>query len=87
VVLQKSGSNFRSLGVEQNCASFVRSLLESLSQIIERFAMGLMITVGEVKSCHIHSGVEHLDEHVNIPASRSTNSNEHQVKLLTQVYR
>ena len=35
-----------------------------------------MISVGEVKTGNVHTGVEHLDEHVNIPAGWSKGADD-----------
>jgi hypothetical protein len=72
-VLQHTSSDFRTLGVEQNSACLVRSLLEGLSKVIKRLSMGLVVTVGEVASGNVHSSVQHFNEHINIPACRAKN--------------
>jgi hypothetical protein len=72
-IFQHTGSDFRTLGIEQNSASLVRSLLEGLFKVIERLSVGFVVTVGEVASGNIHTSVQHFNEHINIPASRAIN--------------
>ena len=70
-ISQKTGSNLWTLGVEHNGTGLIWSLLKGLLKVLKRLSMGFVITVGEIKSCDVHSSVKHLDEHINIPAGWS----------------
>jgi hypothetical protein len=41
-----------------------------------------VVSVGEVKSGDVHTGVEHLDEAVNIPAGRAEGADDFSLALL-----
>jgi len=47
---------------------FVGPLLKSLAEVVNAHAVGLVVSVGEVEAADVHAGVEHLDEHVDVPA-------------------
>lgn len=71
VVSKESSSDLWSLGVEHDSAVLVWSLLEGLSQVVDRLGMSLVVSVREVQSSNVHTSIEHLDEHLNIPAGWS----------------
>jgi len=71
LVLQETSADFGTLGVEHDSDRFVGALLESLLQVKDGLAVGLVVTVGEVEAGNVHTGVNHFDEHVNVPARGS----------------
>ena len=47
-ILQESSSDFWALGVKQDSALLVRSLLEGFSEIVKRSSMGFVVTMRKV---------------------------------------
>ena len=71
-VLEQTSADLGTLGIEQKSALLVRSLLEGFTQVLNTLAVALMVTVREVQSGNVHTSIKHLDEHVDIPAGRTT---------------
>jgi hypothetical protein len=75
VILQETGSNLWTLGIKQESALLIWSLLESFSKVFQSLSMRFVISMREVKSSDIHASVKHLDEHLDIPACWSIAKN------------
>ena len=62
VVLQQAGADLGALRVEHLGDGVAGTQLEGLVQEGDEFAVGLVITVGEVEAGNVHAGVDHLAE-------------------------
>ena len=71
-----TSADLGSLGVEHDSAGLVGALLESLSQVSDGSSVRDVISVGEIETSDIHAGVEHLHEHLDIPAGGSEGAND-----------
>jgi hypothetical protein len=71
VVPVEARSNLWTLGVQHHGAILIWSCLQSLLQVLQRLSMRLVVSVGEVKSSDVHASIEHLDQHVSVPAGWS----------------
>lgn len=67
--LQHARPDFRTLRVEQQGNPLPWALLESLLKVLDHTAMCLMITMREVKTAHVHPGIDQLHHLVHIPAA------------------
>ena len=68
LVLEEASADFGALSVKHDGDGFVGALLKGFLQVEDRLAVGLVVTMGEVEAGNVHASVNHLDEHVNVPA-------------------
>ncbi|GIX60969.1 uncharacterized protein BcabD6B2_04040 [Babesia caballi] len=66
VLLEQSGSDLRPLGVQQQAQVGFRALLHGFAHHLERLALRLVVSMGEVEAADVHSRVDEGDHRLRV---------------------
>ena len=84
-IFKVPGANFRTLGIQQGSHRHALRLTHTY-QLFQPLGLGIVITVTKVEPCHIHTGLNHIRQHLIVIRCRTEGANNfcffHQSRLL-----
>ena len=73
-IFKVPGANFRALGIQQSSHRHALRLTHT-DQLLQPLGLGIVITVTKVEPCHIHTGLNHIRQHLIVIRCRTEGAN------------